>query len=152
MDTEIENMHRLSVFKEDPRPSDRNHHWVFRRKFENGTSIKHKARLLARVITQVSGINYHEACLFALVVRLETLRVLISIAALFNHDHRQFAAYLHGEIGGEIYMGPRSGMEQEDIIWLLLKGLYGLKQAGRIRHERFNLQSQRDHVMLRIGD
>ena len=106
MGAEIENMHCLSVFKEDLRPSEKNHH---RRKFENGTLIKHKARLVAREITQVSGIDYHEARLLASVVCLETLRVLISIAALFNHDLRQFAAYLHGEIGGEIYMEPPLG-------------------------------------------
>ena len=91
MDAENENMHRTNVFKEVPCPSDKNivtPPWVFRRKFENGMLIKHKARLVARRFTQVSGIDYHEARLHASAVRLETLRVLISIAALVNHDLR----------------------------------------------------------------
>ena len=79
------------------------------RKFENGTLIKHKAPLVARRFTQVSGIDYHQAGLYASVVRLETFRVLISTAALVNHDVRQFdisASYPHGVIGGDIYMEP----------------------------------------------
>ena len=101
MDAEIENMRRLNVFKEVPRPSNKNiitPIWVFRRKYENGTLIKHKARLVARRFTQVFGVDYHEAHLCAPIVRLETFRTLISIAALFDHDLRQFdvsAAYLH---------------------------------------------------------
>ena len=51
-------------------------------------------------------------------------------------------------------------MEQEGIVWLLLKGLCGLKQADRIWHERPKddmeelgfLQCQRDRAVFRIGD
>jgi Reverse transcriptase (RNA-dependent DNA polymerase) len=42
-------------------------------------------------------------------MRLETFRTLVALAALFDLDIRQFdvsAAYLHGEIDGEIYMEP----------------------------------------------
>jgi len=96
-------------------------------------------------------------------VCLETFRVLISIAALFDHDLRQFdvsAACLHREINGEIYMEPPPGYEQEGIVWLLLKGLYEPKQAVRIWHERLKadmeelgfLQCQRDHAVFPIGD
>jgi len=79
----------------------------FWRKFENGTLVKHKARIVARGFIQVSGIDYHDAYLYAPVVRLETFQMLIVIAALFDFSLRQFdvsAAYLHGDIGEEIYM------------------------------------------------
>jgi len=50
MDDEINNMRRLNVFKEVPRPKAHNiitPKWVFRRKFEDGILVKHKARLVA---------------------------------------------------------------------------------------------------------
>ena len=45
-------------------------------------------------------------------VRLESFRVLASIAVLFDLDLRPFdvsAAYLHGDIDGEVYMEPPPG-------------------------------------------
>jgi hypothetical protein len=148
MDDEINNMRRLGVFKEVPRPIDKNvitPQWVFRRKFENGALIRYKARLVARGFTQVPGIDYHESYLYVPVVRLESSRILISIAALFDLDLRQFdvsAAYLHGDIDGEVYMEPPAGYQKDDLVWQLLKGLYGLKQAGRIWHERLKADMQ----------
>lgn len=124
--------------------------------------IKHKVRLVARGFTQVSGVDYHDAHLYAPVVRLESFRTLISIAALFDFDLRQFdvsVAYLHGDIDGEVYMEPPPGYGTKGTVWLLLKGLYGLKQAGRIWHERLKadmnelgfVQCPRDHAVLCIG-
>jgi Reverse transcriptase (RNA-dependent DNA polymerase) len=124
--------------------------------------VKHKARLVARGFTQIPGIDYNEAYLYAPVMRLESFRILISIAALFDLDLRQFdvsAAYLHGEIDGEVYMDPPPGYGNGESVWLLLKGLYGLKQAGRIWHEQLKadmeglgyVQCPRDHAVFRIG-
>jgi len=36
----------------------------------------------------------------------------------------------------KIYLPPPSGYRDHNAIWLLQKGLYGLKQPGRISHER----------------
>jgi len=114
MDIEIENMRRLQVFRVVPRPDDTNiitPRWVFRRKFENGLLVKHKARLVARGFTQVSRVDYNEAHLYAPVMRLESFRVITSIAALYDLSLRQFdvsAAYLHGDIDGRsIWSHPR---------------------------------------------
>ena len=84
------------------------------------------------------------------------------IAALFGFELRQFdvsAAYLHGEIDEEVYMEPPPGYGACDSVWLLQKGLYGLKQAGRIWHERLKadmeslgfVQCPRDHAVFQIG-
>ena len=75
-------MRRLDVYKEVPRPKNRNiitPKWVFRRKFENGILIKHKTRLVARGFTQVSGIDYHDAYLYVPVVRLESCRAYVDM-------------------------------------------------------------------------
>ena len=166
MDLEITNMRHLGVFREVPRPHDKNiitPKWVFRRKFEDGILIKHKARLVARGFTQVSGVDYHDAHLYAPVVRLESFRSLLSIAALFDFDVRQFdvsSAYLHGDIDGEVYMEPPPGYASADTVWILLKGLYGLKQAGRIWHEWLKAdmnelgytQCSRDHAVFSLGN
>ena len=93
MDIKIDNMRWLSVFKTVPHPPDTNIitlRWVFHRKFENGALVMHKARPVARRFTQISGVDYNEAHLYALVMRLESFRVLLSIAAWFDLDLRQF--------------------------------------------------------------
>jgi len=69
------------------------------------------------------------------------------------------AAYLHGEIDGEVYMEPPPGYGDGDSVWKLLKGLYSLKQAGRIWHDQLKAdmvemgftQCPRDHAVFQIG-
>lgn len=60
----------------------------FSGEFENGTLVKHKARLVARGFTHASGVDYHDAYFYAPVVRLEPFRALISIAALSDTELR----------------------------------------------------------------
>jgi len=97
-----------------------------------------QGRLVARGFTQVPGIDYYGAHLYAPVVRLESFRAFITIAALFDLELRQFdvsATYIHGEIDEEVYMEPPPGYQKDNTIWRLLKGLYGLKQVSRIWYE-----------------
>jgi len=128
MDAEITNMWCLNVFKEVPHPSGKNiimPKWVFHCKYKNSSLTKYKAWLVAHGFTQVSSVDYCKAHLYAPVVCLESFHVLISIAALFDHDPHQFnvsAAYLHVDIDREAYMEPLPGYEWEGSIWLLQKG------------------------------
>jgi len=58
---------------------------------------------------------------------------------------------------GRCLWSPPPGYEKEGIARLLLKGLYGIKQAGRIRHERIRadmgefgfVQRLRDYTVFR---
>ena len=57
--------------------------WVFTLKCKpNGSLDRHKARLVARGYTQTYGIDYQET--FALVAKLNTIRILISLAINFD--------------------------------------------------------------------
>jgi hypothetical protein len=53
--------------------------WIFKNKTdEHGTVIRNKARLVAQGYTQIEGVDFDET--FAPVARLESIRILLSIA------------------------------------------------------------------------
>jgi len=57
--------------------------WVFRNKVdEHGTIIRNKARLITKGYNQLEGIDYEET--FALVARLESIRMLLAFACHAN--------------------------------------------------------------------
>jgi len=115
--------------------------WVFReKKGSAGETIRYKARLVAKGFTQQYGIDYLET--YAPVVKLTSLRILLAIAAANNYEIHQGdikTAYLLGELTEEIYMDIPEGVpvattkeNSERLVCRLLRGLYGLKQSGRI--------------------
>lgn len=108
--------------------------WIFKIKYKaNGELDKYKARLVARGFTQQSGVVYQET--FSPVVRLESVRVLLALAAqhkLFMVNFDIKTAYLHGRIEEDLYMTQPEGYVQPgDLLCKLEKSIYGLKQAGR---------------------
>ena len=57
--------------------------WVFKiKQLPNSQIDKYKARLVARGFSQQLGIDFFET--FSLVVRIESLRILLAIAAVCN--------------------------------------------------------------------
>ncbi|GKC06953.1 retrovirus-related pol polyprotein from transposon TNT 1-94 [Tanacetum coccineum] len=115
--------------------------WVYKTKYnENGEVEKYKARLVAKGYTQKCGIDYTEV--FAPVARLETVRLVMSLAAqndwvLFQLDVK--SAFLHGELNEEVFIDQppgyiKKGAEQK--VYRLKKALYGLKQAPRAWYSR----------------
>ena len=57
--------------------------WIFKNKTdEDGEIIRNKSRLVAQGYTQVEGVDFDES--FALVARLESIRILMSIACTMN--------------------------------------------------------------------
>ena len=101
----------------------------------NGEVDRYKARLVAKGYKQKYGIDYEEV--FALVARLDTVRLLISLAAhhMWNIYHLDVkSAFLNGVLEEEVYVQqPESFLvkRQEDKVYHLKKALYGLKQAPR---------------------
>ena len=86
MQEELEQFLRNKVWNLVPRPMNTNiigTKWIFKNKSDEfGTIIRNKARLVAQGYTQVEGIDFDET--FAPVARLESIRLLLSIACLIG--------------------------------------------------------------------
>ncbi|KAG8479954.1 hypothetical protein CXB51_025047 [Gossypium anomalum] len=133
--------------------------WIFTTKFKPDGSIdRYKARLVARGFTQTYGLDYEET--FAPVAKLNTIRVLLSIAVnlewpLIQLDVKN--AFLNGELNEEVYMDFPPGFEgSKGQVCKLKKSLYGLKQSPRAWFNRFAkamtsrhyTQGQADHTLF----
>nr|GEY36285.1 copia protein [Tanacetum cinerariifolium] len=81
------------------------------------------------------GIDFEES--FALIARLETIRIFISFAAHMNMIvyHKDVkTAFLNGILHEEVYISQADGFvdpENPNHVYKLKKALYGLKQAPR---------------------
>ena len=86
MHQELHQFVRNDVWELVPRPKDTNvigTKWIFKNKTdEDGEVVQNKSRLVAQGYTQVKGIDFDES--FAPVVRLESIRILLSIACIMN--------------------------------------------------------------------
>ena len=143
MKEEISSLLRHGTFKLTKLPAGRRAigcKWVYRiKRDDTGKIVRYKARLVAQGFTQRKGTDFHEV--FAPVARMTSQRIVMAIAAiegldLFTIDVDN--AYLNGEIDATLYMKQPQGFVDprypDTSVWVcqLLKGLYGLKQAGNI--------------------
>ena len=116
--------------------------WVFINKLnEQGEVVRNKARLAAQEYSQHEGIDYTS---FALVARLEAIRLLLSYA--YNHgiilcQMDVKSVFLNSVIFEEMYVKQPPGFEDSkhpDHVFKLKKSLYGLKQAPRAWYDRLS--------------
>ena len=74
--------------------------WVYKTKFgPDGKVDRHKARLVAKVFSQVEGIDYTEA--FSPVAKTNSMHLVLSLAASFKWEVHQMdvkSAFLHGNL------------------------------------------------------
>lgn len=89
--------------------------WIFKIKRNSDGSInKYKARLVAKGYVQQYGVDYDEV--FAPVARIETIRLLISLAASHGWEIHHLdvkTAFLHGELKETVYVNQPEGFEIE---------------------------------------
>ncbi|CAJ2637004.1 unnamed protein product [Trifolium pratense] len=124
--------------------------WILKKKLKpDGTVEKYKARLVAKGFRQRENIDFFDT--FSPVTRITSIRVLISITAIYNlivHQMDVKTAFLNGDLEEEIYMEQPEGFVihgQETKVCKLDKSLYGLKQAPKQWHEKF------DNLMILNG-
>lgn len=102
---------------------------------ELGEVDKYKAMLVVKGYAQEYGVDYTEV--FAPVARMDTVRMIIAVAAQNGWGIHQLdvkSAFLHGELEEEVFVEQPQGYEvkgKEDMVYKLHIALYGLKQAPR---------------------
>ena len=100
----------------------------------DGSVDRYRARLVAKGYNQHPGFDYLEV--FAPTVRLSSIRVILTLAALQDlhlHSLDVSHAYLNGEMDCEVYMAQPEGFVEGDPkakVCLLQKAIYGSKHGG----------------------
>ncbi|GJZ60468.1 retrotransposon protein, putative, ty1-copia subclass [Tanacetum coccineum] len=139
MQEELNEFERLEVWELVPRPDKVmviTLKWIYKVKLDElGGILKNKARLVARGYRQEEGIDFEES--FALVARLDAIRIFLAFAAHMNMIVYQMdvkTAFLNGILREEVYVSQPDGFVDQDNpnhVYKLKKALYGLKQAPR---------------------
>nr|GEX42683.1 zinc finger, CCHC-type [Tanacetum cinerariifolium] len=117
--------------------------WIFKRKIKvDGTIDKFKARLVIQGFRKKERIDYFDT--YALVARITTIRLLLALAAIHNlviHQLDVKTTFLNGDLEEEVYMKQHEGFVMpgnEHKLCKLVKSLYGLKQALKQWHQKFD--------------
>ena len=103
---------------------------MFKYKFDDqGYLIKYKARLCARGDLQQTARDTYAATL-----AIKIFRAMIALIAVWDWETRQWDAvnaFANSNIDEPTYIKPPDGLEdpKDDILFLLLRALYGLKQS-----------------------
>ena len=115
--------------------------WIFKNKSdEHGTVIINKSRLVTQGYTQVEGVDFDET--FALIARLESIRILLAIASHLNFKLYQMdvkSTFINGMLQEEVYVEKPKGFvdpHRPDDVYKLKRSLYGLKQDPRAWYDR----------------
>jgi hypothetical protein len=149
-DEELDSIKNLRVFRLVPRNAATGRtimdgKFVFRlKRDQHGTPVWWKAQFVVKVYSVIYGIDYNETT--SPTMRMETFQMVAHVAAVNGWVLRQVdikTAFLRGtlEPREEVYMKQPKGFEEkgeEDKIWELQKGLYGLPQACRIWNMAMN--------------
>ena len=127
--------------------------WVFiiKRKAD-GTIDKYKARLVAQGFSQMPGVDYDQT--FSPTVRLSALRVILAQICRegeFLESIDISNAYLNGKMEDkyQVFMRQAEGYEVispqgKKMVCFLKKGIYGLKQGGRLWNQK--LSGELEHL------
>ena len=121
--------------------------WVFKRKLKVDRLInEYKERIVIKGYKQIEGLDYFDT--YSPMTRINFIRIVLAIVALRNLEVYQMdvkIVFINGDLDEEIYIEKSEGffaLGQEKKVCKLVKSLYGLKQALKEWHEKF------DNVMM----
>lgn len=124
--------------------------WIFKiKRNAQGEVVKHKARLVAKGFVQQQGVDFEEV--FAPVARMETVRLLLALAARKGwevHHMDVKSAFLNGDLQEEVYVCQPPGFvdkKNAHKVLRLNKALYRLRQAPRAWNVKL------DNSLLSLG-
>nr|GEU76320.1 putative retrotransposon Ty1-copia subclass protein [Tanacetum cinerariifolium] len=110
--------------------------WLFTKKTDmDGAVYVFKAHLVANGFTQTYRVDYEET--FSHVADIRAIRILIAIAAYYDHEIWQMdvkTAFFNGHLFEEVYMEQPEGFVNPmypNHVCKLKRSIYGLKQASR---------------------
>lgn len=100
----------------------------------DGTIERQKAKLVAKVFTQLEGLDYSK--IFSPVVKLTTIRLVLSLVVTKQWNIHQLDGtnvFLHGDLNEEVYMNfpPCFQHTTANQVCKLQKSQYSLKQASK---------------------
>jgi hypothetical protein len=115
--------------------------WVFKlKRLPDGTPSKLMARFCIRGDLQTEGVDYFET--YAPVVQWSTIHMVLALVIREGWATRQvdyINAFAQAEMAETVHIEPTRIFEPrrgKDLVLLLLKSLYGLKQALRTFYEK----------------
>ena len=119
VEAELNILEKMGTWKMEDLPVGREPigcRWVFdKKRDEHGNVVKYKARLVAQGFSQKPGTDFSHNGTFAPVMRFETLRTMLALAAINKWNMRQLdvkSAYLNGKLTEEIYMKQPLGFSE----------------------------------------
>ncbi|GKB15914.1 zinc finger, CCHC-type containing protein [Tanacetum coccineum] len=137
--------------------------WIFKRKLKvDGTIEKFKARLVIQGFRQKSGIDYFDT--YALVAHINTIRLLIALASIYNliiHQMDVKTTFLNGVINC-LYVGDMlifgTVQAQVDLIKEFLSSRFSMKDIReadvilgiRIKHESNGIAISQSHYIEKV--
>ncbi|GLB33225.1 putative protein with domain of unknown function (DUF4219) [Lyophyllum shimeji] len=148
---ELKSLKEMGVYELVPRSAVPRGHKVRKgrpvfkiKRDENGKAVRFKVRLVFKGYEQIYGKDYTKTT--SPTARMESWRILLHIAATRGWDATQIdvkTAFLYGLLPEDEvqYMEQPEGFEEEgkeDWVWRLVRGLYGMKQSGRIWNKTLN--------------
>jgi len=151
MKTEMEQHKEIGTWEPVQLPTGRvaiGCRWVYAVKTTpSGDFEKAKARLVAQGFTQRPGIDYYD--ITSPVVKFDSIRTILATANYFDWEIEMMdvkGAYLNSILDEEIYMAqPDHFNDGTGRVLKLVRAIYGLKQAGRVWHQKLC------HVLANLG-